>query len=187
MDPETEKIIKEQWENIPSEIKTSIFQPGFEKEITKIGEKNKLDSEQLATFQLETILMMFCLITFEDYSNELKNKLNLSEENFKNLIKDIETLIPNEIKEKLKNVYENTNKIIKNENLNKTDVENIKNKIKDKKTSWDQNINFILSGGDYSVFLKEPIIHINMIDTPIPEKTPINYSKIEDLKNKFTI
>lgn len=66
-------------------------------------------------------------------------------------------------------------------------TENIKNIIKDKKPTWDQNIDFIISGGDYSIFLRKDRIKNNLPDRPATEKTPINYSKLEDLKNNFTI
>lgn len=60
-----------------------------------------------------------------------------------------------------------------------------KKNIEDKEPTWEQNINFVLGGGDYSAFIDRPGT-TNKIDKP---KTILieNSSRVEDLKSKFTI
>ena len=66
-------------------------------------------------------------------------------------------------------------------------TELIKTEQKEKKATWQQNINFILSSGDYSVFLRKENVQEKLQNTPVHENMPINNSKLEDLKNNFTI
>ena len=71
-------------------------------------------------------------------------------------------------------------------------TENIKKDLKNKSIHWQQNLNFILSGGDYTAFIRRP-------ENPTrsaPDATMtggqngddiFNPSKLDDLKSKFTI
>ena len=62
-------------------------------------------------------------------------------------------------------------------------TENIKKNLKTKSIHWQQNLNFILSGGDYTAFIKR--VETEIKENPKPNN--FNPSKIDDLKSKFTI
>src|SRR3989339_107039 len=105
MDPETEKIIKEQIEKLPPEIRKLFTDPELGDKILNIGKKNGIiNIEQLGMFQTETNLMMLGLVHPDDYPNELKNQLRISDEKANNIVNDINIQILSGIREKLKEV-----------------------------------------------------------------------------------
>ncbi len=61
--------------------------------------------------------------------------------------------------------------------------EKIKNRLQKTASTWAQTVDFILSGGDYGVYLEEP-------EVPKPTitfNTAPSQQKIEDIKKKFVI
>lgn len=109
MDPEIERIIKEQIKKLPDEIRTLFTDPELGNKILNIGKKNGIiNIEQLGTFQTETNLVMLGLVHPDDYPDELKNQLNLSGEKVNNIVNDVNEQIFKGIREKLKEVYEKT-------------------------------------------------------------------------------
>ncbi len=112
MDPETEKIIKEQMEKLPIEIRNLFTDPGLGDKILNIGKKNGIvNIEQLGIFQTETNLMLLGLVHPDDYPNELKNQLKIDDIKVDNIVNDVNAQILSGIREKLKEVYEKTDKI----------------------------------------------------------------------------
>ena len=113
MDPETEKIIKEQMGKLPDEIRNLFTEPELGNKILNIGKKNGIvNIEQLGTFQTETNLMMLGLVHPDEYPNELKNQLKIDDMKVDNIVNDINTQILSGIREKLKEVYEKTDETL---------------------------------------------------------------------------
>ena len=149
MDPETEKIIKEQMEKLPAEVRKIFVDPALGEKILNIGKKNGLNIEQLGIFQLETYLVMLGLVHPDEYPNELKSRLKIDDLKVDNIINDTNREILSGILEKLKEMYKK-----EEEDLDNMDEEKIKNNLANKNPDWKQNLDFVLSGGDYSVFLE---------------------------------
>ncbi len=69
----------------------------------------------------------------------------------------------------------------------------VKKNEKDKDHKWDKNLDFILSGGDYSTLVakapepEEPKKSESPIKPSPPPTKPITSSSIEDIRKKFTI
>ncbi len=108
MDPETEKIIKEQWKYLPDEVKNFFTDPKWVDKISDIGKKNGLTDEQILILQTETILVMLGLSDIDLYSGELKTRLQIDEEKVKNIISEIDVKIFGNLKIKLKEIFKET-------------------------------------------------------------------------------
>ena len=116
--------------------------------------------------QLETGLVLIG-IESQDYL-----EFNISENVETN--KNTTEKIIEEIKQKIfKPMFDNLEEIIKKD---------LKNKV----ITWQQNLDFILSGGSYTSFIKETR-KINTQQQTLEDKKVFDPLKIDDLKNKFTI
>ncbi len=194
MDPETEKIIKKQIEKLPLEIRSLIANHVLENKISNIGKRNGLSEEQIGTLQVETNLIILGLVPTDEYQNELKDHLKIDSLKLDTVIADMGKEILDGIQEKLNEIY---NK------LDEDDIKEIKENMKNKNQSWNQNVNFVLSGGDYSAFAEEnsPLEEYprsggggQNSSTPSLQATPQEGNqilgttrKIEDMKSRFTI
>ena len=68
-----------------------------------------------------------------------------------------------------------------------TFTENMKKSLPTKIVSWQQNLDFILSGGDYTSFIQKRVEKKD-VERWVPKETStFNPSKLDDLKSKFTI
>lgn len=66
--------------------------------------------------------------------------------------------------------------------------ENIKRDLKNRNTTWQQDLDFIISGGDYTAFIKEPEKEVQGMSQDTSKEETLSASiKINDLKDKFTI
>ena len=106
MDPETEKIIKEQMKKIPEEVRKLLADPKLNDKFLIVGKKYGMNIEQMGIFQTETMLMMLGLTHPDKYSEELKNRLKISEEKVDSIVVDVNQEILSGIREKLKEAYE---------------------------------------------------------------------------------
>jgi hypothetical protein len=136
MDSETEEIIKKQMEKLPIEVKRLFINSELSNKINDIGKKNELNEEQLGLLHTETNLVMLGLIHPDEYPNELKNKLNVSDLRAVSIINDINKDILNGIREKLIDVFDADNEFL-TEERRKTEPD------------WKQNLNFIFPRWDY--------------------------------------
>jgi hypothetical protein len=105
METETDKIIKEQLEYLPEDIIALFADPKTNEKISEIGKITQLNDEQLGVLQTETSLLMLGLTNQDEYKNELKNKLAVSEEKLNDILKEIYILIPTDMIEELKIIY----------------------------------------------------------------------------------
>src|SRR3989344_7144431 len=111
MDQEIEKIIKEQMEKLPIEIRQLFTDPKLGDKIINIGKRNGLNVEQLGILQIETNLVMLGLVHPDEYPNELKNRLKINDMKVDNIINDTNKEILSGILEKLKKIYEKDDEI----------------------------------------------------------------------------
>lgn len=197
MEPETEKIIKEQMETLPEEVRSLFTDPKINEKILEIGNNNILNTEQMEIYQTETFLLMLGLTHPSDYQDELKSKLNISDEALNNISKEIYVLFSREIIEKLKEIYEKT----EDENEEKEDV--IENEISKtlvfdpRFASLPQEVQEAIAKSDWKVKLYQiaPKYKLNIEQMGILEDVtikvmlnaihPDNYE--EELTSKITI
>jgi len=109
---------------------------GWEQISEEIGKKYLLNESEVNDFQVETLLILIGLEDPDLYANNVENNVGTS--------KDEAEKITNEVFEK---IFTPINDIL---------IENIKKSEVVKNSSAEQNLNFILSGGDYSAFIDVP-------------------------------
>ncbi len=163
MNQELKKTIEEKLTTRPKEIRETILSFNWAEIVEEIGKNNLLNTEEeISILQLETSLVLLGLT--DNFEENIASKLGISPE------------LANKISiEVFKKVFiPITNKI----------NETIKNSLPNRSIHWQQNLNFILSGGDYTAFIKR----VEEKKDEIPETNEnFNPSKLDDLKSKFTI
>jgi hypothetical protein len=144
MDPEIEEIIKRQMKKLPIEVRKLFVNLELSNRVENIGKKNGLNPEQIETLQTEVTLVMLGLVLPDDFPNELENNLKIDVVKLDNIVNDVRQQLFRDVKEKLEEAY---GKI-------EDDLEGAENIYEN--ANWQQNLNFILSGGDYSAFIEIP-------------------------------
>jgi len=135
----TEKLkntIKEEVLKLPKEAQEAISSLDWGNIAEEIGKKYLLDENEINDLQVETLLVLVGITNAEFYAINIENQINTS--------KDTATKIASEVFKKIFTPI--------NDNI----VKYIKKSDKVENGNTEQNLNFILSGGDYSVFLEVP-------------------------------
>ncbi|OGI73543.1 hypothetical protein A3D42_02600 [Candidatus Nomurabacteria bacterium RIFCSPHIGHO2_02_FULL_41_18] len=120
MDPETEKIIKEQMKKLPIEVTNLLADLNLGGKILGIGKRNGLDENQSQALQLETNLMLLGLVHPDDFSDELTERLKINDTILDNIVNDINKEILSGIREKL---IETFNKNVEPSTDEETEIE----------------------------------------------------------------
>lgn len=132
----TEKLkqtIKEEIEKLPKENQEVITSFGWEKISEEIGKKYLLTESEINDLQVETLLILTGIQSLDSYSINIENEVGTSKEKASEMAGEM-----------LQKIFIPINDLI---------VENIKKSERMKDPKWDQNLDFILSGGNYSTFL----------------------------------
>jgi len=195
----TEKLkqtIKEEVGKLSKENQEVIGNFGWEKILEEIGKKYLLNDSEINDFQVETLLILVGLEDSDLYTNNIENNIGTSKAEAEKIANEV-----------LQKIFTPINDILE-ENIKKSGV------IKD--ANAEQNLNFILSGGDYSAFVtppqpspKEreeikassfgggaegvnknttpPVVTPSLADIKANVQKTTPPPKITDIKNKFTI
>jgi len=137
----TEKLkqtIKEEVGKLTKDNQGVINAFGWENIAEEIGKKYLLTDDEINIFQAEILIMLVGLEDPDFFTQNIENNVGTSKAEAEKISKEVFEKIFTPI----------TNLLI--EKLKKSD--------KVKNASAEQNINFILSGGDYSAFLNSPIL-----------------------------
>jgi len=132
----TEKLqqtIKEEILELPKEMQEAISVVDWVNIIEEIGKKHSLDEDEINNLQLETLLVLVGATDPEFYAVNIENQVETS----KDIAKSIVDESFNKIFAPIRNILD----------------ENIKKNLKNKNPKWEQTLDFILSGGDYAVFV----------------------------------
>ena len=160
------QIIKEEVVKLPKETRDAISAFNWGTVSEEIGKKYLLTESEVNDLQVETGLVLIGLVDGDEYALNIESNIGISKEGAEKIAEEINQKIFNPI--------------------SKTISKKVEENLKTKNTNWKQTLNFIVSGGDYSAFLKkdeprnttEEISKTNMLG---------NNSKITDIKTKFTI
>jgi hypothetical protein len=150
---------------LPKEKQELINNFGWEKIAEEIGKNHNLSEDEISVLKKEVTLI---LIDFRDFSF-----LAINIEDYAGINKNEAEKIAEEINQKIFKPM-----------MNKLN-ENIKKTLKDRNIHWQQNLDFILSGGDYTAFIRR--VENEMKDELPKNNDTFNPSKLDDLKSKFTI
>ncbi len=135
MTDKLKQTIKEEVGKLPKENQEVINTFGWEKISEEIGKKYLLTENEINDLQVETLLILVGLEDPDFYANNIENNVGAS--------KDEANKISTEVFEKILTP------------INDAMIENIKKSGVSKNANAEQNLNFILSGGDYSAFLEK--------------------------------
>ncbi|MFA5792013.1 MAG: hypothetical protein WC884_03180 [Candidatus Paceibacterota bacterium] len=134
MTEKLKQIIKDEVVKLPKEMQEAIGAFDWVKVTEEIGKKYLFESE-IIDFQVETLLVLIGLENPEMYAINIENNVGTSREEAKRIAD-----------ESFEKIFTPINNILE---------ENIKKSGRAKNGSGEQNLNFILSGGDYSSFVEK--------------------------------
>jgi len=135
MTEELRKTIKEEIMQLPKEGQDAINALDWVGITEEIGSNHHLDGDEVNNFQLETLLVLIGIVAPEFYSINIENQVETTTDEAKSIAK-----------ESSQKIFAPIRRILE---------ENIKKNLKNKNPGWRQSIDFILSGGDYSVFMEQ--------------------------------
>lgn len=166
MTEKLKQIIKEEITKLPKELQEVINVFDWVKISEEIGKEFLLSENEINNFQAETLVILVGLEDPSFYSSNIENNIGTSKNEAEKIAEEVNQKIFIPISETIK--------------------KSIKEKLSNKKSNWKQSLDFILSGGDYSVFLEKE----NNLGTTseFPKTNTLdNSQKINDIKNKFVI
>jgi hypothetical protein len=164
----TEKLaqtIKEEVAQLPVEMEEAINAFDWIKVTEEIGRKYELAEDEIHDFQLETLLVLIGAVEPEFYEINIENQVNTTKEKARSMAH-----------EALERIF----RPIKN-----TIVANIQKGGQIKNSDFEQNIDFVLSGGDYSSFMKKKVQKTT--DSVDKKNLQANLEKTLDIKRKLVI
>lgn len=164
--PTTEKLketIKTEMFKLPKETQEIIESFGWEKIIEEIGKKYLLNPNQINDLQDQVGLILTEAIDLSFIVSSIENNIDVNEEKAIVIAEELVQKIFRPMAIQL--------------------IGNIKKNLPIRNIHWRQNLDFILSGGDYTAFIRrvEPVEEGRKLKV---ESIP---SKVDDLKSKFTI
>lgn len=166
MTEKLKQIIKEELVKLPKELQDAINALDWGTISEEIGKKHLLEESKINDLQVETGLVLVGLTYGDLYTLNIENHVGTTKNETEKITEEVNQKIFMPIYYSL--------------------TESIKKNMQNKKLDWKQNLNFVLSGGDYSVFMERsnnPDINNEVFKT----NTLDNSSKIADIKSKFTI
>jgi hypothetical protein len=136
MTEKLKEVIKREIGKLPKENQEAINSLGWENISEQIGKKYLLNESELNDFQTQTLLVLIGLENPDDYSQNIENEVGTSKNEAEKIADEV-----------FQKIFTPINDVL---------VDNLKKSEKVKNSNAEQNLNFILSGGDYSVFLEVP-------------------------------
>ncbi len=166
MTEKLKQIVKREIGKLPEEAQKAINSIDWPKITEEIGKKYLLDESEIDDLRVQTLLVLIGLRDANVYAVNVEYDVGTTEEDAKKISEEV-----------FQKIFTPIINIL---------TENLRKSLQNKKASCKQNLGFVLSGGDYSVFMEQGDRQNSVDETQ--EKTMLgNSHKIEDLKNKFTI
>ncbi len=152
------KKIEEEMKNLPEELQSAIRSVDWPRIAEGIAGKHLLGADEVENLQLEIFLVLLGLRSIEFLSTNIENQVVIPKEDAEIIAREAVMKIFNPILNEYQKI--------------------VKNKTSGKKADWQQNLNFVLSGGNYAELVREPKKVEQKGEQP---------QRVEDLRNKFTI
>ncbi len=171
MDENTKEIIQNEFASLPEPIQKLILSPSYQKTLSEIGEEFGLNQKELYALEGETTLAVMGLSPLDKFEDGLVGSMYIEREKAQRIALEIDEKVFSLIRDLL-------------EIMNEKD--------EDREHHWQQNLNFIMSGGDHEALMIPPTNENSYIpDTKSDNNQKVggyvleNESKITDIKNKF--
>jgi len=133
MTEQLKQITKDELVKLPEEKQKVINSFDWATITEKVGLKYFLDETQINKLQTEVLLVLINAEYLDDLKLNIQKNLDTSELEAMNMSDEL-------IKQIFVPIANNLNEVVKSD-------------LRLKNPKWDQSVNFIVSGGDYSVFL----------------------------------
>ena len=101
----TPEQIKEKYDSLPEDIKKAVTSVDTTDALIEIGEKYKLHVDKMGELLDETTLVMVGLESTKNFVNEIRNRLEISQDLAENIVKDVNNKILLKVRESLKKIY----------------------------------------------------------------------------------
>lgn len=106
MDENQKKLIEDQMNRIPAEVREAIRASDWERTIFNIGREHKMHIDDIDTLSVETILTMIGLEHPKDYPENIQKRIGLKDEELMNIVDQVNERLFSKIREALKTHYE---------------------------------------------------------------------------------
>lgn len=174
MTEETIEIIKTEISKLPNEVQEILMTFDWVGRAEEIGKKYVLNENEINDFQIETMLVLLGLADEEDYAASIENNIETTKNEAEKMAEEVREKIFIPIHDL---IGENIKKNLEHENIKPA-----------------QNVDFILSGGDYAVFLRQNETHHEVEKTSARSAESsadaggdklIGTQSMQDIKNKL--
>ena len=135
MTDKLKQIMEEGSKNLPQEVVGVINSFEWEKISEEIGKKYLLDDNEIDTLKTEIVSAMIGIKSQDALVLDIEDNVGTTKNDAIQMTEEINEKIFNPMTEKLES--------------------SIKNGLRTRNQKWNQTINFIISGGDYLVFLEK--------------------------------
>ena len=168
--------MKEEILKLPKETQGAINAFDWTKVSEEIGQRYSFDENEINNFQIETGLFLLGFVDRDSYTLNVETEVGTSRNEAVKITEEVNQKIFNPVYNFLE--------------------ENIKKSIKNEEPNWMQNLNFILTEGNYLAFLEKttnktdetPTTNTTINNgTSSKENLLVNFLKKEDTKSKFNI
>ncbi len=156
------QTIKEEVGKLSKENQDVINTFGWEKITEEVGREYSLNESKLTNFQVETLLILTGLEDPNSYAKNIESNVGTS--------KDEAEKITNEVVQK---IFTPINDLL---------IQNVKKGWVFMTSNTEQNLNFILSGGDYSAFIVERETTPESIETNKTPTSPMITPRLVDIR-----
>jgi hypothetical protein len=158
MTDKLKQLAKDEIAKLPREMQEAINSLPWMGIAEEIGRKYLLDDSEVNDLQTETLLVLVGLEDGELYEKNIEN-IGTSKEEAEKIATEVEEKILMPIQDFLS--------------------DKIRKGLVEERQDWDQNVDFIVSGGNYGVFLKKDT------DSGLGKVAPVGTSSTNDMKDKL--
>lgn len=135
MTDKTKQTIKDEISKLPREAREVVESLDWVKLCEEIGSQNNLNEDEVEGLQVETLLVIIGATSIDGLGVNIENQVELTREKSEDLEKELKQKIFKPLKERLD--------------------DKVKANLNNKKPDFEQNINFVLSGGNYAAFVDQ--------------------------------
>jgi len=136
MTDKLKQTIKDEVGKLPKEAQEAINSSHWETILEEIGPRYSFNEKEITDLQIETLLVLTGLEDMGNYVRNIENEVGTSKDEAEKIAKEVSEKVFTPIYDALS--------------------ESIKNEMRGKIPNWQQSIDFILSGGNYAVFMESP-------------------------------
>jgi hypothetical protein len=134
MTDKLQQTIKEELGKLPEEAKEAINSVNWAEIAEEIGKRYLLSPDEINNLQVETLLAIAGVEDYENLASNIESEVETTKTDAEKMAEEIGKKIIDPIITKA--------------------AENLKKKAKEKNPNWEQSVNFILSGGDYTAMME---------------------------------